>query len=188
MGSAARPGPGIATLNDATASHLMSRSPKTGSLVFHGRRQVERTRQVVRVRFQPQTDADERRFKLPQKIAKTAHDLSSPRRGSRLGVSVTSTQDERRECRESAKDSRPNHGPHTSGAHLESTTKVRRKRAPVAGLESSANPQPGKAVALRSARFPACGFWRLSSRQMVALFKMRHTTSAHTPSCLVGHD
>ena len=78
--------------------------------------------------------------------------------------------------------------PHTSGAHLESTTKVGRKRAPVAGLESSANPQPGKAVALRRVRFPACGFWRLSSRQMVALFKMRHTASAHTPSCLVGHD
>src|SRR5437867_8429195 len=53
-------------------------------------------------------------------------------------------------------------------AHLETTTKVRRKRAPVAELESSANPQPGKA-ALRSARFPACGFWRLSSRQMVGL-------------------
>ena len=34
--------------------------------------------------------------------------------------------------------------------------------------ESSANPQPGKA-ALRSARFPACGFWRLSSRQVVVL-------------------
>ena len=54
------------------------------------------------------------------------------------------------------------------GAHLESTTKFRRKRAPVAELESSANPQPGKA-ALPSARFPACGFWRLSSRQMVLL-------------------
>ena len=55
---------------------------------------------------------------------------------------------------------------------LESTTKFRRKRAPVAELESSANPQPGKA-ALRSARFPACGFWRLSSRQRVVLFEMR---------------
>src|SRR5438128_9109494 len=53
-------------------------------------------------------------------------------------------------------------------AHIESTTKFRRKRAPVAELESSANPQPGKA-ALPSARFPACGFWRLSSRQMVLL-------------------
>src|SRR5437660_5382847 len=53
-------------------------------------------------------------------------------------------------------------------AHLGSTTKVRRKRAPVAELESCANPQLGKA-ALRSARFPACGFWGLSSRQMVVL-------------------
>src|SRR5205814_8408762 len=53
-------------------------------------------------------------------------------------------------------------------AHLESTTKLRRKRAPVAELESSANPQPGKA-ALRSARFPACGFGRLASRQLVVL-------------------
>src|SRR5437667_12352869 len=51
---------------------------------------------------------------------------------------------------------------------IDTTTKIRRKRAPVAELESSANPQPGKA-ALRSARFPACGFWRLSSRQMVVL-------------------
>ena len=55
-----------------------------------------------------------------------------------------------------------------AGAHLGSTTKVRRKRAPVAELESFANPQPGKA-ALRSARFPACGFWRLSNRQLVVL-------------------
>src|SRR5205814_4758750 len=47
-------------------------------------------------------------------------------------------------------------------------SKVRRERAPIAELESSANPQPGKA-ALRSARFPACGFWRLSSRQVVVL-------------------
>src|SRR5205814_2607409 len=54
------------------------------------------------------------------------------------------------------------------GAHLDTPTKVRRERASVAELESSANPQPGKA-ALRSARFPACGFWRLSSRQMVVL-------------------
>src|SRR5947207_15574125 len=46
-------------------------------------------------------------------------------------------------------------------AHLDTPTKVRRERASVAELESSANPQPGKA-ALRSARFPACGFWRLS--------------------------
>src|SRR5947207_10989842 len=53
-------------------------------------------------------------------------------------------------------------------AHLDTPTKVRRERASVAELESSANPQPGKA-ALRSARFPACGFWRLSSRQMVVL-------------------
>src|SRR5439155_7570169 len=53
-------------------------------------------------------------------------------------------------------------------AHPETTTKVRRKLAPVAELESSANPQPGK-PALRSARFPACEFWRLSSRQMVVL-------------------
>src|SRR5205807_10004617 len=53
-------------------------------------------------------------------------------------------------------------------AQLDSTTKVRRKRAPIAELESSANPQPGKAT-LRSARFPACGFWRLSSRQMLVL-------------------
>src|SRR5947207_11431504 len=37
-----------------------------------------------------------------------------------------------------------------------STTKARRTRAPVAELERSANPQPGKA-ALRSARFPASG-------------------------------
>src|SRR5438876_2896968 len=58
-------------------------------------------------------------------------------------------------------------------AHLGSTTKVRRKRAPVAELESSANPQPGKA-ALRSARFPACGFCRLSSRQMVVLSRRAH--------------
>src|SRR5438874_12694147 len=35
-------------------------------------------------------------------------------------------------------------------------------------LESSANPQPGKA-ALRGARFPARGFWRLSSRQIATL-------------------
>src|SRR5439155_27036969 len=54
------------------------------------------------------------------------------------------------------------------GAHLDTTTKVRRMHAPVAELESSANPQPGKA-ALRSAAFPACGFWRISSRQMVVL-------------------
>src|SRR5205823_3458905 len=53
-------------------------------------------------------------------------------------------------------------------AHLDTPSKVRCKRAPVAELESSANPQPGKA-ALRSARFPACGFWRLSSRQLVVL-------------------
>src|SRR5947207_9990930 len=53
-------------------------------------------------------------------------------------------------------------------AHLDTPTKVRRERASVAELENSANPQPGKA-ALRSARFPACGFWRLSSRQMVVL-------------------
>src|SRR5947207_8060597 len=53
-------------------------------------------------------------------------------------------------------------------AHLDTPTKVRPKRAPFAELESSANPQPGKA-ALRSARFLACGFWRLSSRQMVVL-------------------
>src|SRR5205823_3301462 len=36
--------------------------------------------------------------------------------------------------------------------HLETTTKLRRKGAPLAELESSANPQPGKA-ALRSAHF-----------------------------------
>src|SRR6266536_2339060 len=34
------------------------------------------------------------------------------------------------------------------------------------GAGSSAKPRPGKA-ALRSARFPACGFRRLSSRQIV---------------------
>jgi hypothetical protein len=56
--------------------------------------------------------------------------------------------------------------PQLPGAHLEITTKIRRLCAPVTELESSANPQPGKA-ALRSARFPACGFWRLSSRQLV---------------------
>src|SRR5438034_6659500 len=58
-------------------------------------------------------------------------------------------------------------------AHLDTPTKVRPKRAPVAELESSANPQPGKA-ALRSARFPACGFWRLSSLQMVVLSRCAH--------------
>ncbi len=63
-----------------------------------------------------------------------------------------------------------------TGTHLGSTTKVRGKRAPVAELESSANPQPGKA-ALRSARFPACGFWRLSSRQMVVLSRCAPPTA-----------
>src|SRR5437762_13868470 len=53
-------------------------------------------------------------------------------------------------------------------AHLGAPPMVGRERAPVAELGSSANPQPGKA-ALRGARFPACGFWRLSSRQTVAL-------------------
>src|SRR5204862_5635649 len=53
-------------------------------------------------------------------------------------------------------------------AHRESITRLHRKRAPVAELESSADPQPGKA-ALRGARFPACGFWRLSSRQIATL-------------------
>src|SRR5438034_6009214 len=63
-------------------------------------------------------------------------------------------------------------------AHLDTPTKVRPKRAPFAELESSANPQPGRA-ALRSARFPACGFWRLSSRQKVVLSRCaRHRTSA----------
>src|SRR2546430_15030608 len=66
------------------------------------------------------------------------------------------------------KENHPNGIATFTRAHLEITTKVRRKRAPVAELESSANPQPGKA-ALRSARFPACGFWPLSSRQMVVL-------------------
>ena len=55
-----------------------------------------------------------------------------------------------------------------SRADLETTTKVRRKLAPVAELESCANPHPGKA-ALRSKRFPACGSWRLSTRQMAVL-------------------
>src|SRR5205807_5615048 len=52
------------------------------------------------------------------------------------------------------------------GAHLESTTKVRRKRTPVAELESSANPQAGRlryvAHALPRAgtgAFPAARRW-----------------------------
>src|SRR5438128_4286616 len=54
-------------------------------------------------------------------------------------------------------------------AHPDSTTtEVRLKRAPFPELESSVNPQPGKA-ALRIARFPACGFWWLSSRPMPVL-------------------
>src|SRR5262245_1429661 len=45
------------------------------------------------------------------------------------------------------------------GAHLDTRTTMCGKPATDAELESSANPQPGKA-ALRSTRFPACGFWR----------------------------
>src|SRR5213592_3173460 len=58
--------------------------------------------------------------------------------------------------------------PRRAHRDLDTPTKVRRKQAPAAELESAAKPQPGKA-ALRSVRFPACRFWRLSSRQMVAV-------------------
>jgi len=38
--------------------------------------------------------------------------------------------------------------------------------------ENSANPQPGT-TALRSARFPACGFWRARSKVVVGHFADR---------------
>src|SRR5438477_2123984 len=60
-----------------------------------------------------------------------------------------------------------------------------RERLPVAELESSANPKPGKA-ALRSARFPACGFWRLSFVFSTAAVFVAQTASLlyrRMPSC-----
>src|SRR5439155_7583015 len=71
-------------------------------------------------------------------------------------------------------------------AHLlETTTKLRRKGAPLAELESTANPQPGEA-ALGSARFPACGFWRLSYLFSASVVFVAQTASLlyrRMPSC-----